>query len=72
MGGRNGKAQAAMYSLLEALQGGSSQLRSGSYPFGVRDERIDAVGHPTNNAASCIRRPFTSIRVMVEVVSVHV
>ena len=50
MEGRNGEAQAAMYSVLDSLQGVSSQLRSGSYPLGVRDERIDAVGHPTNIA----------------------
>ena len=31
-----------MYCVLDALQGGSSQLRRGSYRFGVRDERIVA------------------------------
>ncbi len=42
MEGRNGEAQAAMHSVLDVLQGGSSQLRRGSYRFGVRDECIDA------------------------------
>ena len=43
--GRNGEAQAAMHSVLDVSQGEASQLRRGSWRFGVGDEHLSSNWH---------------------------